>query len=261
MENQATTVATLFLTESARARIRAAASHTGFNFVHFNSVVELRTAMANIGRALSVLVMPLCVNSEIALTLQHQLQAEFEPLCIAYMDHGSSTASVVRAMQLGAITVLSEQHDDISISRILTYSTVIYAERVSRLAHYKFAVERFQKISPRQTEILNLIVTGTTNKAIALQLKISEKTVEKHRHAIHSQTETRNLPQLMTLHFIAQQPVEANYYVRLSPKFGQGAACDFSTGMAISLKSSTSGAQDANVTNCTPCLKRKIGIA
>lgn len=44
--------------------------------------------------------------------------------------------------------------------------------------------ERFEKISPRETEILERVLDGIKNKNIAYELEISEKTVEVHRQNI-----------------------------------------------------------------------------
>ena len=44
--------------------------------------------------------------------------------------------------------------------------------------------ERFEKISPRESEVLERVLAGVKNKNIAYELEISEKTVEVHRNNI-----------------------------------------------------------------------------
>lgn len=44
--------------------------------------------------------------------------------------------------------------------------------------------ERFEKISPRESEVLDRVLAGIKNKNIAYELEISEKTVEVHRNNI-----------------------------------------------------------------------------
>jgi len=41
-------------------------------------------------------------------------------------------------------------------------------------------------LTPRETEILKLVLTGYTNKAIAIQIFVSEKTVEFHLNHIYT---------------------------------------------------------------------------
>lgn len=52
-------------------------------------------------------------------------------------------------------------------------------------------------LTPRQTEILQLVVTGRTIKEIAHQLQLSAKTVEAHRAQILKRLDLRNVPQLV----------------------------------------------------------------
>ena len=54
-------------------------------------------------------------------------------------------------------------------------------ETVERLQD---ATRRLAILSPRESEILNLVYDGYTNKAIGIRSEISEKTVEKHRSNI-----------------------------------------------------------------------------
>lgn len=53
------------------------------------------------------------------------------------------------------------------------------------------------RLSSREREILQLIIEGNTNKAIALTLNISIKTVEKHRASIMRKLDVHSLPELI----------------------------------------------------------------
>ena len=55
------------------------------------------------------------------------------------------------------------------------------------------------RLSFREREILQLIVEGHTNKAVALTLNISIKTVEKHRASIMKKLDVHSLPELILL--------------------------------------------------------------
>lgn len=56
-----------------------------------------------------------------------------------------------------------------------------------------------EQLSSREREILQLIVEGHTNQAAAEVLKISAKTVEKHRAILMKKLEVHNLPDLILL--------------------------------------------------------------
>ena len=59
--------------------------------------------------------------------------------------------------------------------------------------------ERLARLTPREREVLDLVVDSKANKMIAATLGISIKTVELHRANMMSKMEVRTLPALMKL--------------------------------------------------------------
>ena len=59
------------------------------------------------------------------------------------------------------------------------------------------AQKRIDRLSPRESEILELIFDGLTNKAIAARAMISEKTVEKHRANVMRKIGVRSIAELI----------------------------------------------------------------
>lgn len=55
------------------------------------------------------------------------------------------------------------------------------------------------KLSPREKEIVDLMINGFTNKEISEKLFISESTVETHRKNIYRKTDTHSLTKLLQL--------------------------------------------------------------
>jgi DNA-binding NarL/FixJ family response regulator len=58
------------------------------------------------------------------------------------------------------------------------------------------ARERFRSLTTRQRQILTLILMGASNKVIAMDLGISQRTVENHRAQIMRKTGSKSLPEL-----------------------------------------------------------------
>lgn len=65
---------------------------------------------------------------------------------------------------------------------------------------------RLNDLTPRELEILQLVLAGKTNKAIAREIYISEKTVEFHLEHIYTKIGTRT--RLMAGLWAVQQGVE-----------------------------------------------------
>jgi DNA-binding CsgD family transcriptional regulator len=71
-----------------------------------------------------------------------------------------------------------------------------------RVVHcYELAAVRLRHLTPRQREILSMVVAGQPNKNIAADLGISQRTVENHRMTIMRKTQSTSLPELAWLAF------------------------------------------------------------
>jgi two-component system response regulator FixJ len=58
-------------------------------------------------------------------------------------------------------------------------------------------VERLESLTPREREVLELLVIGHPNKVIAHRLDISPRTVEIHRAHVMEKMKARSLPELV----------------------------------------------------------------
>jgi two-component system, chemotaxis family, CheB/CheR fusion protein len=63
----------------------------------------------------------------------------------------------------------------------------------------KTAAERLARLTPRERDIMDLVVRGRPNKIIAHDLGISQRTVENHRAAVMKRTGVASLPDLIRL--------------------------------------------------------------
>ncbi len=113
---------------------------------------------------------------------------------------GSSDVPVaVRAMQAGAADFIEKPigGDELlaSIDRAIEQS-----RRAGKLSAWReSAAGHLTELTPRQHQILERVLAGKPNKNIAVELGISQRTVENHRAAIMKKTGTRSLPELARL--------------------------------------------------------------
>ena len=61
------------------------------------------------------------------------------------------------------------------------------------------AAKRVASLTPRQREIMELVLAGQASKNIAADLGISQRSVESHRASIMKKTGSKSLPALATL--------------------------------------------------------------
>jgi two-component system response regulator FixJ len=104
--------------------------------------------------------------------------------------------AMIQIMKLGAIDMLEKPVDHTAF--ILAVRTAI--EKSDELISRRTEIERMQAVfadlTPRERELLRLIVRGRSNKQIAIDLKIAIKTVSNHRASLMAKTHALNAADL-----------------------------------------------------------------
>jgi two-component system CheB/CheR fusion protein len=133
------------------------------------------------------------------LELLERLRAEGRDLpAIMITGHGD-VAMATQAMKAGAADFLEKP---VRIDQLLA-SIERACERDKdtnkRSAWRQNAAERLARLTPREREIMDLVIVGRPNKIIAEELGISQRTVESHRAAVMKRTGVKSLPDLVRL--------------------------------------------------------------
>jgi two-component system response regulator FixJ len=124
----------------------------------------------------------------------------FLPL-IAMTGHGD-VQTAVRAMKAGAMDFLEKPLDDDRLLDAIE-KALAHAPRAARKRASAEASERIARLSPREREVLDGLVAGRSNKAIADDLGISVRTVEVHRVRMLARLQTRHLADAIRLAVIS----------------------------------------------------------
>ena len=133
------------------------------------------------------------------LELQDELIRMGVDLPIIFISRYGDIPSVVRAMKNGASDFLSlPAEGEVLRDRIATALDADVHRRARRrqLAELR---TRTATLSPRETEVFERVVTGQANKAIAIDLGISERTVEIHRSRVMKKMMANNLAELVRM--------------------------------------------------------------
>ena len=133
------------------------------------------------------------------LDLQSVLAQTENPLPLLFLTGRADTASTVRAMRGGAEDFLEKcapkEHLLEAVQRALVRDARERADR-SRQDEIR---QRFETISPREREVLGLVLQGRLNKQIAGDLGIHERTVKVHRKSIMTKLGVRSVAALTRL--------------------------------------------------------------
>jgi FixJ family two-component response regulator len=108
----------------------------------------------------------------------------------------SETPDIVRAIQNGAIDYLVKPVDEQILIRQVTEALNQDRDNKRRQGNVS---QRLSRLSEREREVMDLFMQATTTIALAHILKISPKTVEKHRARIFEKMEVNSIPALIRL--------------------------------------------------------------
>lgn len=136
------------------------------------------------------------------LGLQRQLNESGIPVVV--MSGQADIPMAVCAMKAGAVDFLEKPLVDVRV-----IDAVQRALDISRHQHEARATQaqarlRLSSLTPREREVLNILIVGKPNKAIANELHTSPRTIEVHRARILRKLGVDSLPGLVRLTLAAQ---------------------------------------------------------
>jgi FixJ family two-component response regulator len=186
-DNEAFRSSTIWLLESA-----------GFHVSDYSSGISLLDALqrdipvAGASCLLSDVRMP----DMSGLELQDALKEKTIPLPIIFVTAHGDVPLAVEAMRKGAVDFVEKPFGDDLIIQTIQRAL---AEFPKNSTGSGAANEKLATLTPRERQVLDLVVASKPNKLIAYALGISIKTVELHRANMMAKLGVRTLPDLMKL--------------------------------------------------------------
>lgn len=129
----------------------------------------------------SCLVLDVSLPDLNGLDLQKRIGGDRSDLPVIFITGHGDIPMTVRAMKAGAVEFLTKPFgDDVLLSAI---ASAIERSRAAleQQAEMQVLRSRYATLSPREREVMALVVSGLLNKQIAGELRISEITVKAHR--------------------------------------------------------------------------------
>jgi FixJ family two-component response regulator len=114
------------------------------------------------------------------------------------------------AMKAGAVDFLGKPFRTDELLRCVQNALSRSAEQRRRTAERDDARRRFDLLTPREFEVMQLVITGMLNKQIAGELGTAEKTVKVHRGRVMEKLGVPSVAELVTLVQKANLPPARN---------------------------------------------------
>ncbi|MBB3238546.1 FixJ family two-component response regulator [Pseudomonas sp. Tn43] len=174
----------------------------------FASAEELLGADLGIGPA--CLLLDISLPEATGLELQSTLGQRGHPWPVIFMTGFGTIPMSVQAMKAGAVEFLTKPFNDDQLLDILRTTRQRAATAFVQWQRIQSARQRAVLLTPREREVLPLIVAGLSNKHIANRLGTSEITAKVHRKHIMEKMQTRSLVSLVSLYgLISAEPAPA----------------------------------------------------
>jgi len=133
------------------------------------------------------------------LELQQELNRRGCTLPLIFMTGHGDVPMAVEAMRAGALDFVQKPFNDEDMIRRVQRALDQNSRDRAVLEARDELRRRYEALTPREREVADRIVAGDANKVIAIDLDLSERTVELHRARIMQKMEARGLAHLVQM--------------------------------------------------------------
>src|SRR3954467_7943666 len=167
----------------------------GFNVRLFDSAQAFLNELANLeaGCVVTDVRMPGIDGME----LLRQLNSGPRKLPVIVMTGHGDVPLAVEAMKLGALDFLEKPFDDDRLIRMIEAALSQSDTGAKNEAVSADMAARVASLTPRERQVMQGLVTGLSNKAIARDYDISPRTVEVYRANVMTKMQAGNLSELV----------------------------------------------------------------
>ena len=113
--------------------------------------------------------------------MQKLIASERTDMPIIFITGHVDVPKTVQAMKAGAVEFLTKPFDDDALLGAIRSAIKRSAAALDHQSELQALRERHESLTPREREVMRLVVSGKLNKQIGLTLGISEITVKAHR--------------------------------------------------------------------------------
>jgi RNA polymerase sigma factor (sigma-70 family) len=148
---------------------------------------------------------PECIVSDIrmpgmsGLDLLHRLKERRAAAPLILITAVGELAMAVSAIKEGAFDFIEKPIDEGQLLTSVQTAVQLRRQQASHEAEIEKLRSRFNALSTRQRQVMELAVAGMSNKEIAQRLDISHKTVEIHRAWVMERMDAKNLAELVRI--------------------------------------------------------------
>ena len=133
------------------------------------------------------------------LDLQKLLAADRTDMPIIFITGHGDVPMTVQAMKAGAVEFLTKPIDDDALLTAIGHSIERSRAALGDAAEIQELRDRYASLTPRERDVMELVVSGLLNKQVGLKLGISEITVKAHRGKVMEKMKADSLADMVKM--------------------------------------------------------------
>ena len=144
------------------------------------------------------------------LELQQKLVEMNARIPIVFITGHGDVPMAVEAMKRGAVDFIRKPFRDQELLDRINEALSVDEDQRAEVADLEKIRGRVESLTPREREVFQRVADGQANKVVAIDLGISERTVEIHRSQVMQKTGARSLADLVRMKLTLERDAASN---------------------------------------------------
>ena len=159
----------------------------------------------------SCLVLDICLPGLNGLELQKRVAVERTDMPIIFITGHGDIPMSVGAMKAGAVEFLTKPFNDTVLLEAIRQALERSRVALTREEERHELRDRYASLTPRERDVMTLVVSGLLNKQVAGELGISESTVKAHRGQVMQKMNANSVADLVKMTARLHQSATTNH--------------------------------------------------
>jgi len=190
--------------EAVRSALRLLLKSAGYVTASFDSAQEYLSCYST--EQPGCLVLDVRMPGMSGLELQQELNRRGAIIPVIFISGHGDIPMAVEAIHAGAFDFLQKPFKDQElldrVAKALATDALLRAQHIEAAS----VQELLATLTPREHEVLGMVVAGKPNKIMAADLNLSQRTVEVHRARVMEKMHVRSLAQLVRMMMVREGP-------------------------------------------------------
>lgn len=189
---------TVYLVEDEPGMLKALSrllGASGFKVSGFHSAADFLKHFPQ--DAIGCLVLDVAMPGMDGMELQRRLNESGNPIPIVFLTGHGDIPMSVRAIKSGAVDFLTKPVQAEELLAAVRAAISLSETRAAERAAIAGLNARFEKLTPREREVMSHLIIGKLNKQIAADLGTGEQTIKVHRMRVMHKMGIRSLAELV----------------------------------------------------------------